>query len=104
MTAHNPSIEFIVDDRACAVTDRAYSCSDALRALFEAETTAGPLTRRAERISAPGQAGSRPWSEWPFPVASPLQDPACLEFLSPELPGLSSGPQTAIELEEAVPR
>ena len=32
MTAHNPSIEIIVDDKACAVIDRAYSYSEALRA------------------------------------------------------------------------
>ena len=34
MTAHNPSVGFVVDDRACAVTDRAYSRSVVLRTTF----------------------------------------------------------------------
>jgi len=28
MTAHNPSVEFTVNDSACAVTDRVYSRRD----------------------------------------------------------------------------
>ena len=34
MTAHNPSVGFVVDDRAGAVTDRAYNHSVVLRTTF----------------------------------------------------------------------
>jgi hypothetical protein len=34
MTAHNSSLVFRVDDRACAVIDRAYNYSVALRTAF----------------------------------------------------------------------
>jgi hypothetical protein len=34
MTAHNPSVRFDVDDRACAVIDRAYNHLVVLRTVF----------------------------------------------------------------------